>query len=354
MKRALSLAKLGMRKTSPNPLVGCVIVKDNQIIGEGWHHEFGYPHAEIEAINDAHSHGHNLNGAKLYVTLEPCSHWGKTPPCANRLVDEKISEVYIAMRDPNPKVDGSGIKILENAGIKVELLKEFEDEAKFLNRGFIFVHKYNRPFITIKAAMSLDGKMYLNNHSSKWITGIEARTQAHIIRSENDAVLVGANTIIHDDPELTVRNTAGINPLRIILDSKLCTPVNAKVIGNDGKCIILTEKITKNIPNANIHEISCINGKIDLNEAMKYLAEIGVLNLMVEGGGEIISEFMREKLADYVKFFIAPRILGEGGGININAGFETVNDAFRLDKINAQKLGEDILLEGRLTCSPDL
>ncbi|MBR1438834.1 MAG: bifunctional diaminohydroxyphosphoribosylaminopyrimidine deaminase/5-amino-6-(5-phosphoribosylamino)uracil reductase RibD, partial [Synergistaceae bacterium] len=196
MTRALSLALNGQRMTSPNPMVGCVIVKDSKIIGEGWHHKCGNPHAEIEALNDAHSRGEDVRGSTVYVTLEPCSHYGKTPPCADRLVKEGVNEVFIAMRDPNPKVNGKGIAILREAGIKVTELSEFEEQAKFLNRGFVFVYKYGRPFVTLKAAMSLDGRMCLDNGSSKWITGIEARTEAHRLRAENDAVLVGIGTVL--------------------------------------------------------------------------------------------------------------------------------------------------------------
>ncbi|MBR0249199.1 MAG: bifunctional diaminohydroxyphosphoribosylaminopyrimidine deaminase/5-amino-6-(5-phosphoribosylamino)uracil reductase RibD, partial [Synergistaceae bacterium] len=198
MSRALSLASKGLRTTSPNPMVGCVIVKDGRIIGEGWHKKYGNPHAEIEALNDAKSRGEDVRGSTVYVTLEPCSHYGKTPPCANRLVSEGVSEVMIAMRDPNPKVDGKGIAILREAGIKVTELPEFEEAAKFLNRGFVFVHKYGRPFVSLKAAMSLDGRMNLANGSSKWITGIEARTESHRMRAENDTVLVGVGTVLSD------------------------------------------------------------------------------------------------------------------------------------------------------------
>ncbi len=334
MKRALELAHRGLRRTSPNPMVGCVIVKDGRIIGEGWHHEYGHPHAEIEALTDAQTHGEDVRGSTVYVTLEPCSHWGKTPPCANRLVDEGISEAVIAMRDPNPKVDGRGIEILTRAGVRVTELPEFEEEAKFLNRGFVFVQKYSRPFVTVKMAVSLDGRMCLANGSSKWLTGIEARTLAHGIRAENDAVLVGVGTVLADDPELTVRHVAGVNPLRVVLDNHGRTPANAKVRGTDGKCVVMSGE--------NLHEV------------LRELARRGVNTLMVEGGARVISSFLREGLADYVKVFVSPRILGEGGGIEICAGFGAVSEALRLSGMKSTVCGEDILLEGRLTCSPDL
>lgn len=361
MTRALSLALNGKRMTSPNPMVGCVIVKDNRIIGEGWHKKYGNPHAEIEALNDAHSRGEDVRGSTVYVTLEPCSHYGKTPPCANRLVEEGVDEVVIAMRDPNPKVNGKGIKILTDAGIKVIELSEFEEQAKFLNRGFVFVHKYGRPFITLKAALSLDGRMCLANGSSKWLTGIEARTEAHRLRADNDAVLIGVGTVLSDDPELTVRHVEGINPLRIILDSTLRTPTSAKIIGDDGKCLILTTshadpERTKALveSGAGIITFPSDSEHVNLKSALKFLVDRGVLNLMVEGGPEILSAFLREKLADYMTLFISPRILGEGKGFSLNMKFSDVNRAFRLTSTKTQTLGEDIMTEGRLTCSPDL
>ena len=331
MRRALSLASLGMKKTSPNPMVGCVIVKDGRVIGEGWHKEYGHSHAEIEAINDALNHNESVKGSTVYVTLEPCSHYGKTPPCANRLIEEGISEVVIAMRDPNPKVNGRGIEILRSAGIKVtESDSDTEREAKNINRGFIFVHKYHRPFITLKAAMSLDGRLCLPNGSSKWITGIMSRTYAHKLRAENDAVLVGVNTVLNDDPELTVRNVTGINPVRVVLDRHNRTPLNAKV----RDCMILN------------HD--------NLHEAMKYLAEQGILTLMIEGGADVLSSFLREGLADYVNFFYSPKILGDGKNINMNIGIQSVKDSLSIKNVKYTQLGEDIMIEGRLSCSPDL
>lgn len=361
MSRALSLAKNGMRMTSPNPMVGCVIVKDGKIIGEGWHKKYGNPHAEIEAVIDANNHGENVRGSTVYVTLEPCSHYGKTPPCANRLVDEGVAEVVIAMRDPNPKVNGKGINILRESGVKVTELKEFESDAKFLNRGFVFVHKYGRPFVSLKAAISLDGRMNLANGSSKWITGIESRTESHRMRAENDAVLVGAGTVISDDPELTVRHVEGINPLRVILDSNLRTPILSKVIGNDSKCLIITaenqdSEKAKALTDmgANVAEVSSTNGHVDIHSALKYLAEKGILTLMVEGGPGIHSAFLREGVADYMKLFIAPKIFGEGKSIDTGMNFADVKSAFTLTNTITRILGSDIMTEGRLTCSPDL
>ena len=356
MNRALSLASLGMKKTSPNPMVGCVIVKNNRIIGQGWHKKYGNPHAEIEALNDAKNRGEDVRNSTLYVTLEPCSHYGKTPPCANRIVSEGISEVITAMRDPNPKVNGNGIKILREAGIKViELGGEFEKRAKFLNRGFVHVHTLGRPFVNLKMAFSLDGRMCLANSSSKWLTGIEARTEAHKIRAENDAVLVGVKTVLTDNPELTVRNVNGINPLRVVLDTMGRTPSDSKIIGNDGKCLILT---SENADNERIKilrtagaEVVVLNSRgayMDIKSALEYLAGRGILTLMVEGGAEILSSFLREKLADYASIFIAPKILGEGRSLDLKMNFNSVSEAFNLKDTKIKLLCKDILIEGNL------
>lgn len=361
MLRALSLAENGRGFTSPNPVVGCVIVKNNRIIGEGWHKKYGGPHAEIEAINNALSRGESVKGSSVYVTLEPCSHFGKTPPCANRLVDEGVSEVFTAMRDPNPKVNGKGIEILRSAGIRVTELEEFEQSAKNLNKGFIFVHKYSRPFVSLKAALTLDGRMNLSNGSSKWITGLEARTEAHRMRAENDAVIVGVGTVLADDPELTVRHVEGVSPVRVILDSKLRTPVSAKIIGNDGKCLIVTtqqadSKIADALTSkgAEILTVQSENGRVNLKALMKQLASRGILTVMSEGGAKVLSAFLSENLADYVKFFVSPRIFGEGQSLSLNMNFSDVTEAFKLESTEIKKLGDDVMIGGRLSCSPDL
>ena len=361
MHEALKLAELGKGFTSPNPLVGCVIVKENKIIGRGYHHKFGNPHAEIEAINNAFSLGNKIEGACLYVNLEPCSHYGKTPPCAERLVKEKISRVVIGMRDPNELVNGKGINILRNANIQV-IESCLENDAKWLNRGFIRVHTLKRPYVTLKAASSLDGKLALKNGSSKWITNEEARIAAHALRAENDAVLVGIGTVLTDNPELTVRHVKGNNPKRIILDKDLRTPLDAKILNSDGKCVIFCgenanqEKI-KSLENsgAKIIKANYENNNISLRFVLEYLAlNEGILNLMVEGGAKILNSFIRENLADYMKIFFAPKILGEGISFGTGMNFDSVSDAPILIDVKSQMLNQNILLEGRFQCSPDL
>ena len=356
MKRALTLAELGRGKTFTNPLVGCVIVKNNLIIGQGWHKKFGSNHAEINAIENAKQNNFNLEGSTLYVNLEPCSHYGKTPPCALRLVSEKISRVVIAMSDPNNLVNGKGIKILKDAGINVDV-GILENEAKYLNRGFIFYHKYKRPYVLLKIASSLDGKIALSNGYSKWITGTQSRIYAHELRAEYDGILTGINTILNDDPELTVRNISGKDPTRIILDANLKIPENSKVL----PCVILTgEDSDKNkisrleTSGSTVKKLPAQSGNINLNSALEYLHSIGILKLMVEGGASVIGSFLRENLADEIKIFTAPKILGEG--LNFVSGFKINNmdQALNLKNIKSRNIGEDILIEGVFKCSPAL
>ncbi len=365
MKRALNLAVRGRGYVSPNPLVGCVIVKDNRIIAEGWHKKFGEAHAEVNALNYAHDNNIDVTGATLYVNLEPCSHYGKTPPCAFRIVKEGIKKVVIAMKDINPLVNGKGIKILKEAGIEI-VTGVCEREARYLNKGFISAFVRKRPYITLKAAVTLDGKLATKNGDSKWITGLEARTEAHKIRSQNDGVLVGVNTILYDDPELTVRLVEGVSPKRIILDARLNIPSNSKVF----PCVILTsenESVKPDFENkvrsfeilsSVVKKLPCENGNyenIDLKAALEYLtAEHGILNLMVEGGGHVIHSFIAQNLADEIKLFIAPKILGEGLSFSDGIKLNSVADAYKLDNLKTRMVGDDVLIEGEFQCSRDL
>ena len=208
MRRALSLALRGMGRTSPNPMVGCVLVRDGRILGEGWHRRCGEDHAEVAALKDAERRGETARGAEVYVTLEPCCHFGRTPPCAQRLVREGVSRVVAGTADPNPRVNSGGLAVLREAGVEVSA-PCLEEEARRVNRGFIRVQTLGRPWVTLKAASGLDGRMALTDGDSRWITGPEARQWAHGMRASHDAILVGVSTVLKDDPELTVRHTEG-------------------------------------------------------------------------------------------------------------------------------------------------
>ncbi len=378
MRKAIELAKIATGFTSPNPLVGCVIVKDGEIIGQGYHHEAGKSHAEIEAINNAYESGNaaKIPGSCLYVNLEPCSHFGKTPPCANRLVQEKISRVVIAMRDPNELVNGKGVNILREANIEV-VESCLESEARWLNRGFVKFHTHGRPWVNLKAASSLDGKLALKNGISKWLSGEKSRVKAHMLRAENDAVLVGVNTVLNDDPELTVRifadNHEFHNPKRVILDRFLRTPLDAKIINSDGKCVIFcgefmskdeSEKAQK-FRDLGVKVIeSCLDttpplrngeiGELILAPILEHLArEEGVMNLLVEGGAKILNSFIRENLADYMYVFFAPKIIGEGLSFGTGLSLRDLSGAKILRDVKSEMFDQDVLIEGRFECSQD-
>jgi len=371
MKLALKLAVKGV-ETLSNPRVGCVVVVNGKIIGSGWHESRGSAHAEVAAFEDMRSKGASAKGAALYVTLEPCSHFGLTPPCAPRIAEEGVSRVVIGMKDPNPQVNGEGIRMLKEAGIEVCMIQdsgedgmEIEAECKWINRGFIRRVTLNRPWVTVKAAVSLDGKIALADGTSKWITGIEARAGAHELRAEHDGILVGIGTILKDDPELTVRLVKGSSPVRVILDTRLNTPENAKAIGK-GTVIICSESVldSKSCKKAALEKMGVRvatvgeeNGHISLKEALELLAsDIGIQRLLVEGGGVIHSSFIEGGLADAAALFIAPKFLGQGISIASNLRVNSIEETgkFSLRFTNVRLIGEDLLVDGIFKNVPEL
>ncbi|MCL1875199.1 MAG: bifunctional diaminohydroxyphosphoribosylaminopyrimidine deaminase/5-amino-6-(5-phosphoribosylamino)uracil reductase RibD [Synergistaceae bacterium] len=371
IKHALELAAKGTNTLS-NPRVGCVIARDGEIIGAGWHERRGSAHAEVMAFNDMKSKGASARGATLYVTLEPCSHFGLTPPCASRIVEEGVSRVVIGMRDPNPIINGEGIRILKDAGIEALLMNEcgeegkrIEAECKWMNRGFIRRVTLNRPWVTIKAAVSLDGKIALAGGESKWITGVEARTAAHELRAEHDGILVGIGTILKDDPELTVRLVSGRSPTRVILDTRLKTPDDARVLGK-GTIIICSESVCESKPQkkttlekigARVVAVREEDGHISLREALKIIAsDIEIQRLLVEGGGTVHSSFIEGGFADAAALFIAPRFLGQGIGVTNNLRVNSMEESekYALRIINTRRVGEDLLVDGIFKSAPEL
>ncbi len=359
MSRALSLARRGERHTAPNPLVGCVFVRDGRVIAEGFHKRYGDDHAEVAAIKNAEKHGENVRGATAYVNLEPCCHYGKTPPCAPRLAEEGVARVVIGMADPNHKVNGGGIAFLKNASVEVSV-SCLEEECRWLNRGFIRVQTLGRPWVTLKAAVGFDGRMALLNGESRWISGETSRAWAHLMRASSDAIMVGVGTVLSDDPALTVRHTEGLNPLRVILDSKLSTPLNAKVLSEEGECLILTCSGDKNKiaafvqAGASVLELPSKDGFIDLEAALKALALRGVRRLMVEGGSRVFSSLMAAGLADDIALFTASKVMGAGIGIGEGLKFNNMTEVINLKNTNVRRVSEDYLLEGRFACSPAL
>lgn len=352
MELALQLAGAGKGQTSPNPVVGCVIVKNGQIVGVGAHLKAGEPHAEVHAVKMA---GDEAVGATVYVTLEPCSHYGKTPPCADLLIEKRVDRVFMATTDPNPKVSGRGIEKLRKAGIKVEvgLLKNKADE---MNEMFFHYVSTQTPFVTLKTAASLDGKTATVNGESQWITGEEARRDVHRYRAEHDAILVGVNTVITDNPSLTTRlSGGGKNPIRIVLDHHLRTPIEANVI-TDGKAetwIVTTQaaadKRGPSYESAGVKIFPVSTEKVEVQPLLKVLGAESVTSLFVEGGATVNGSFLRAGAVQQVITYIAPKLLG---GTSAPTSFEgkgigKLADAVDLTFVTLEKLGEDIKIVSR-------
>ncbi|MGM8216500.1 bifunctional diaminohydroxyphosphoribosylaminopyrimidine deaminase/5-amino-6-(5-phosphoribosylamino)uracil reductase RibD [Bacillaceae bacterium W0354] len=348
MRHALQLASLTIGQTSPNPSVGAVIVKDGIVVGTGTHLIPGEAHAEVHAINQA---GELAKGADMYVTLEPCSHYGKTPPCAKAIIEAGIKKVYVASLDSNPKVAGKGVEWLRSEGIDVEV-GILEDEALEINQAFFYFHRYKRPFITLKAAVSLDGKMTANSGDSKWITSDESRLDVHINRHKHDAILVGSETILKDDPLLTTRLPhGGISPTRIILDTTLRIPIETNVLqNNDAKTIIVCgsqandEKIKQieSITHTQVWKLT--DAKIDLSCLIDRLVKEKIMSVYVEGGATIHSSFIQERLFNEIHLYMAPILIG---GANSKSfynllGFDEVKDAIPLSFKKVETIGPDL------------
>jgi len=355
MWHAIELAKKGVGKTSPNPAVGCVIVADGKIVGAGYHEKAGMPHAEAVALEDA---GGLANGATAYVTLEPCCCYGRTPPCTQALINAGIVRVVAAMQDPNPQVSGNGFKELERAGVDVEV-GLLEAEARKLNDAYSTYIKRNRPYVTLKAAVTLDGKIATRTGESKWISGDEARHYVHELRDKADAVLVGVNTVIKDDPLLTARPVGreGKPIKRVILDSKLRIPEYAKVLNEENEDIETIIATTQNAPLATVRALEKPNvkvlfvdesgGRVDMQKLMVELARDGITDLLIEGGAEIYASALEAGIVDKVLLFVAPKILGgDSKSVVGGAGAEKLAQAINLRNLTAKKMGDDLMIEG--------
>ncbi|MFH1641718.1 MAG: bifunctional diaminohydroxyphosphoribosylaminopyrimidine deaminase/5-amino-6-(5-phosphoribosylamino)uracil reductase RibD [Nanoarchaeota archaeon] len=350
MELALKLAEKGRGNVSPNPAVGSLIVKRGSVVGKGYHKKCGCDHAEVVALKEA---GKKAKGGILYVTLEPCSHWGKTPPCTERIVEAGIREVIIGMLDPNPIVNSFEELKLRGVKTKVGILG---DECKKLNEPYIKWIKKKKPFVVVKAAMSLDGRIATKTGDSKYITGLGARKFVHQLRAEYDAVMIGSKTVIKDNPQLTVRLAKGENPVKIIVDSKLITPLTANVVKNEpAKLIIATSnkapkaKIKKfQQKGVNVLTLNTKKGLIDLQKLMVELGRIEICSILVEGGAELNAEIIKSRIADKVLFFISPRFIGEGLGALGDLGITKVDRSIKLKKLHYKEISRDILIEGYL------
>ena len=355
MRLAMQLAGNAIGRTSPNPLVGAVIVKDNRVVGCGWHRKAGTPHAEVHALNQA---GELAQGADVYVTLEPCAHYGKTPPCAKALVEAKVKNVYGGLLDVNPKVAGKGFKILEDAGIHVEY-GFLQDELRKQNEVFFKWIEHKKPFIVLKAAMTLDGKIATAIGQSKWITNETSRAYGYKLRDIYDGIMVGINTVIEDNPMLTARVDGGKNPIRIVVDSSLKIDINANVVQNkSAKTIIATtDKADKDkILKLQAQDVDVIvvdkdeNDKVDIEKLLDILGQKNICSILVEGGATLSGSFVARKLVDKVYFFIAPKIVGgkEAKTPVAGTGILNLQEALALKDIQIEKLEEDILIIGRV------
>lgn len=355
MRLAMQLAGNAIGRTSPNPLVGAVIVKDNRVVGCGWHRKAGTPHAEVHALNQA---GELAQGADVYVTLEPCAHYGKTPPCAKALVEAKVKNVYGGLLDVNPKVAGKGFKILEDAGIHVEY-GFLQDELRKQNEVFFKWIEHKKPFIVLKAAMTLDGKIATATGQSKWITNETSRAYGYKLRDIYDGIMVGINTVIEDNPMLTARVDGGKNPIRIVVDSSLKIDINANVVQDkSAKTIIATtDKADKDkILKLQAQDVDVIvvdkdkNDKVDIEKLLDILGQQNICSILVEGGATLSGSFVAKKLVDKVYFFIAPKIIGgkEAKTPVAGTGILNLQEALTLKDIQIEKLEEDILIIGRV------
>lgn len=353
MREALRLARNGEGRTSPNPLVGAVVVCEGRIVGAGWHRKAGTPHAEVHAL---HMAGELAQGATVYVTLEPCSHYGRTGPCAKALVEAGVKRVVIAMKDPNPLVAGKGIAILKEAGIDVAC-GLLEAEAIALNEVFLKWITTKIPFIVMKTAMTLDGKIASHTGKSRWITNETSRLYTHHMRDIYDSILVGIGTVLVDNPSLTTRlpDGTGKNPIRIIVDSRARTPLQANVVTDHQADTIIA--VTDAAPaerttalKAAGAEVICINHgeRVDMKKLLQLLGERNISSILVEGGGTINFSLLQAGLIDKVYAFIAPKLLGGKASLTPVAGegFDEPAEAVTLKNITMKTLDGDILLSG--------
>ena len=336
MAFALKLSKKGRASVGANPMVGCVITRDGKIVAQDYHRQYGKSHAEVNALDQIKHQG---KGTKLYVTLEPCSHQGKTPPCTKALIKAGVKNVVVAMLDPNPMVSGRGVEFLQDAGIEVEI-GLLQSEAMELNRGFIKRMETGIPFVTTKIAMSLDGGTAMSSGESQWITSDAARLDVHKLRSNNQAIMTGSGTIINDDPKMTARlNDSEPNPLRVIVDSgNKIIDQKLNIFSSDASTLVLNNDNSKLLP----------NGKIDLKLALIMLGKMGINNLLLEAGSGLNGAMLEAGLIDEFIIYTAPIILGSDTKPMIGIPLTKISEKIQLNIINIRKIGEDIKIKAAL------
>lgn len=351
MERALQLAQLAKGRTSPNPMVGCVIVRNGLIVGEGYHQKAGTPHAEVHALRSA---GELARGATAYVTLEPCSHHGRTPPCAEALIRAGIERVVVAMVDPNPLVSGRGIQLLQQAGIQVDV-GLLEEQARALNEVFIHAITTGLPFVVYKAAMTLDGKIATASGDSHWVSSEASRELAQVYRDQYDVILVGSATVRTDNPKLTCRLPGGRDPVRLVIDGTLAISENARVLSSSSTapCIIATTQAAdpgklehfRHLPAVEVWQYK-VPRYVPLREVMRVLYERGWTSVLLEGGGHLAGQMFKEKLVNKVEFFIAPKLSGLGPSPLSGLALDKMTEAIPLEKITLSMATGDIHVTG--------
>jgi len=352
MEKALELAKKGIGRVNPNPLVGAVIVKNGEVIGEGYHECYGEAHAERNAVKNAIK---PVEGSTIYVTLEPCAHYGKTPPCVDLIIEKKFKKVVIGMLDPNEKVSGKSIEKLKKHGIEV-VVGVKEEECKKLNEIFIKYITSKTPFVILKSGMSLDGKIATYSGESKWITSKESREDSQKLRNRLNSIMVGVNTVIADDPELTCRVNSDKKLIRIVVDTNLRIPLDSKLVKNEDKLTIVATILNSNEEKkkvlrdlgVKVIEVSEKNNKVNLKDLVKKIGQEGIDSILIEGGGTLNFSALEENIVDKAIFYIAPKILGGENSKSCIAGigFSKLDDAINLKNLSYRKIGEDLVIEG--------
>ena len=353
MELALALAERGLGRTSPNPPVGAVLVRDGRVIGEGFHCKAGLPHAEVEAIADAASRGNDVQGATLFCTLEPCCHTGRTGPCTEAIIRAGISQVVFGCTDPNPKVSGRGAAALRAAGIEVTT-GVLEERCRDIIRFFAKHVTTAMPFVTMKAATSLDGKLTAAHGESRWISCEESREAAHRLRDQHDAVMVGIGTALRDNPRLTCRIPEGRSPVRVVVDSSARLPPDASMLHETGRTIVA---VTEHAPllraealaaaGAEVLLCDAVNGRVSLKDLLGKLGQQGIASVLLEGGSELNAAMLAEGLVDRVLLFVAPLLIGGDAKGLVGGETPALADALRLTSLSVRRSGADILVEAR-------
>ena len=353
MKRALDLAKKGAGHTSPNPMVGCVVVKDGRIVTEGYHERYGEFHAERNALTRCEE---DLTGAEMYVTLEPCCHQGNTPPCTDIIIERGIGKVYVGSMDPNPKVAGKGVKILQEHGIEVET-GVLEKECLALNEIFFYYITTGMPYVAMKYAMTLDGKIASCTGDSKGVTGETARHHVHELRKQYSAILAGIGTVLADDPMLNCRIEEGVDPVRVVCDSSLRIPLSSQLVKTAGDIPVIVAYAKENpekekaLLQAGVELISAgRDGRVDLAVLMRKLGKRKIDSVLVEGGGAIHGSLLKSGLVQKIFCYLAPKLIGgrEAGSPVEGDGFSRMKDALPVKEMEILPLGEDICISGRV------